>query len=551
MFFIQKKLPRAHALGEPILHDDHARPVTRRDFLSAGLIRTPGMVLAPAWLGSLLKSGRANAGNSLLDTDIQALLAANQCNVPTASSGIPFICFDLAGGANLVGSEVLVGQKGGQQNFLSTAGFGKLGLPGNMVPTSSTFISSALGLLWHSDGAILRGITAKAVTPATMTNTNGTVICAMSQNDTQNNPHNPMYGIAMATNKQGQTPKGMLLTLVGSQSSVSGGNSQAPMQLINPALQPTKISQPVDDAGLVNTSGATVDPVALAVLESQERISTGTGLYDSTNTSATAENAFTGVMSAPSGSNSGVQFLGDAATDAAMKNNVRCAYVKSANTTAAFGASPLDPTKDPLITGGSTPIFTAADFKDNDIAATASVMKLVVGGYAAAGTVTLGGYDYHDSTRATGEMRNFKAGQMIGAVLEYAQRVGSPVMIYVFSDGSLSATSMVDNSTNGRGKLGWQGDNQATASTFFLVYSPTGRPQLRNGAASQQIGYFTADGSVVSTSSPAANSVYQLVQTVVLNYMGLMGTDGQFASAFPMNTLGSAAQGLAAFAPVI
>jgi hypothetical protein len=550
MFFIQKKLPRAHALGEPILHDDHARPVTRRDFLSAGLISTPGMVLAPAWLGSLLKSGRANAGNSLLDTDIQALLAATQCNVPTASSGIPYICFDLAGGANLVGSEVLVGQNGGQQNFLSTAGFGKLGLPGNMVPTSSTFISSALGLLWHSDGAILRGITAKAVTPATMTNTNGAVICAMSQNDTQNNPHNPMYGIAVATNKQGQTPKGMLLTLVGSQSSVSGGNSQAPMQLINPALQPTKISQPADDAGLVNTSGATVDPVALAVLESQERISTGTGLYDSTN-ATTAENAFTGVMSAPSGSNSGVQFLGDAAADAAMKNNVRCAYVKSANTTAAFGASPLDPTKDPLITGGSTPIFTAADFKDNDIAATASVMKLVVGGYAAAGTVTLGGYDYHDSTRATGEMRNFKAGQMIGAVLEYAQRVGSPVMIYVFSDGSLSATSMVDNSTNGRGKLGWQGDNQATASTFFLVYSPTGRPQLRNGAASQQIGYFSADGSVVSTSSPAANSVYQLVQTVVLNYMGLMGTDGQFATAFPMNTLGSAAQGLAAFAPVI
>jgi hypothetical protein len=549
MFFIQKKLPRAHALGEPLLHDDHPRPVSRRDFLSAGLISAPGMVLAPAWLGALLKSGRANAANSLLDTDIQALLAPNQCNVPTASSGIPFICFDLAGGANLVGSEVLVGQNGGQQNFLSTAGFGKLGIPGNMVPTSSTFISSALGLLWHSDGAILRGITAKATTPATMTNTNGTVICAMSQNDTQNNPHNPMYGIAMATNKQGQTPKGMLLTLVGSQSTVSGGNSQAPMQLIDPALQPTKISQPSDDAGLVNTSGATVDPVALAVLESQERISTGSGLYDST--AATAENAFTGVMSAPSGSNSGVQFLSDPAADAAMKNNVRCAYVKSANTTAAFGASPLDPTQDPLITGGATPIFTATDFKDKDIAATASVMKLVVGGYAAAGTVTLGGFDYHDSTRATGETRNFKAGQMIGAVLEYAQRVGSPVMIYVFSDGSLSATSMVDNSTNGRGKLGWQGDNQATASTFFLVYSPNGRPALRNGAASQQIGYFTADGSVVSTSSPAANSVYQLVQTVVLNYMGLMGSDGQFASAFPKNTLGSAAQGLAAFAPII
>ncbi len=551
MFFIRKKPARPHALGEPLLHDDHPRPVSRRDFITTGLVKAPAMVIAPAWLGSLLKSGRANGANSLLDSDIQSLLTATQCNVPTASSGIPFICFDLAGGANLVGSEALVGQQGGQQNFLSTAGFGKLGIPGNMVPTSSTFISSALGLLWHSDGAILRGVTAKATTPATMAGTNGAVICAMSQNDTQSNPHNPMYGIAMATTPSGQPPKGMLLTLIGSQSTVSGGNSMAPAQLINPALQPTTISRPSDDAGLVNTNGATVDPVSLAVLQSQERISSGTGLYDSTNTTAAAENAFTGVLSAPAGGTAGVQFYSDPVADAALKNNVRCAYVKSANTTAAFGASPLDPTKDPLITGGSNPIFTATDFQDNDVAATASVMKLVVGGYAAAGTITMGGYDYHDSTRATGETRNFKAGQMIGAVLEYAQRVGTPVMIYVFSDGSLSATSMIDTSAAGRDKLGWQGDNSAVASTFFLIYSPKGRPQLRNGAASQQIGYFTADGSVVSTSSPAANNVYQLVQTVILNYMGLMGTDGQFATAFPTNTLGSAAQGLAAFAPVI
>src|SRR5947207_15541683 len=98
-------------------------------------------------------------------------------------------------------------------------------------------------------------------------------------------------------------------------------------------------------------------------------------------------------------------------------------------------------------------------------------MKLVLNGYAGAGTITLGGYDYHDSTGATGETRNFKAGQMIGAVLEYAQRVGSPVMIYVFSDGSLSATGSIDSSSAGRGKLGWQGDDPDTPSAFCLVHS--------------------------------------------------------------------------------
>ena len=103
----------------------------------------------------------------------------------------------------------------------------------------------------------------------------------------------------------------------------------------------------------------------------------------------------------------------------------------------------------------------------------------------------MGGYDYHDGTRATGETRNFKAGQMIGAVLEYAQRKGTPVMIQIMSDGSLSANSMVDTSAAGRNKLGWQGDNSTVAATLFLVYSPNGRPQLRNGAAGQQIGYFS------------------------------------------------------------
>jgi len=102
-------------------------------------------------------------------------------------------------------------------------------------------------------------------------------------------------------------------------------------------------------------------------------------------------------------------------------------------------------------------------------------MKLVLNGYAGAGTITSAATTITTAPGPAARPANFKAGQMIGAVLEYAQRVGSPVMIYVFSDGSLSATSSIDSSTAGRGKLGWQGDNQDTASTFFLVYSPKGR----------------------------------------------------------------------------
>src|SRR5579864_2838592 len=165
---IRKRPPRPTPPGTPFRHENHPRPVSRRDFLAAGCLGAQGMVVGSAWLGALLKAQTARAG---LDADISALLAQGQCNVPSGSGSLPFIVFDLAGGANLVGSEALVGVQGGQANFLSTAGYGKLGVPGNMVPTSSTFVSSALGLLWHSDGAILRASSPKPPPPLRPTST--------------------------------------------------------------------------------------------------------------------------------------------------------------------------------------------------------------------------------------------------------------------------------------------------------------------------------------------------------------------------------------------
>ena len=163
----------------------------------------------------------------------------NACHINLNGAGkIPFICFDLAGGANLNGSEILIGGAGGQLDFLSTAGYGKLGLPGDMLPNSpntasasGNFIDTSLGAAWHSDGGILRGIQSKASTAA-QAGTNGAAIAAMSQNDTQNNPHNPMYGIYDAG------ANGSLLTLIGTEASTSGGNSMAPAALDQPGREP-------------------------------------------------------------------------------------------------------------------------------------------------------------------------------------------------------------------------------------------------------------------------------------------------------------------------
>ncbi len=515
---------------EPIRQPDHPRPVTRRQFIAQGLMAGSATVVAPTVFGLFANPRAAEAA---LSADLQLL--KQRCGIAVQGAGrIPFICIDLAGGANMVGSNVLAGGRGGQLDLISVAGYARQGLPGDMVPgapnpTSPTnsWINDQLGLRFHSDSAFLRGILDR-VSPMAIAGTNGAVIPARSENDTGNNPHNPMYGIYKAG------ADGELLTLIGSRASESGGNSMAPAAMVDPTVTPTKVDRTSDVTGLVDTGklvGLLDQDDAVAVMESIQRLSDRK--LGRVNTGITR--------------------------DEVIKEMVRCNYVKSADLADRYGdPSALNPELDPDIVG-SAGIFSRAEFDaDAEFRKTAAVMKLVVNGYAGAGTITMGGYDYHGQGRATGEIRDFRAGRCMGACLEYAARRGVPLMLYVFSDGSLSASGQVDNTADGRGKFMWTSDNQQTAASFFLVYSPSGRPQLYTGDGRppeqhQQIGWFRPDGSVETSSTPAANNVNLLVETVVLNYLALHGDQGSFASVFPRNGLGSASlrDSLIAFNPIV
>jgi hypothetical protein len=515
---------------EPIRQPDHPRPVTRRQFIAQGLMAGTGTVIAPTVFGLFANPRAAEAA---LSPDLELL--KQRCGIAVQGAGrIPFICIDLAGGANMVGSNVLVGGRSGQLDLLSVAGYGRLGLPGDMVPgvpnpTSPTnsWIDEQLGLRFHSDSAFLRGILDR-VSPAAIAGTSGAVIPARSENDTGNNPHNPMYGIYKAG------ADGELLTLIGSRASESGGNSMAPAAMVDPSATPTKVDRTSDVTGLVDTGklvGLLDQDDAVAVMESIQRLS-----------DRKLGRVSTGIT-----------------RDDVIKEMVRCNYVKSADLADRYGdPSALNPELDADIVGPGG-IFSRAEFDgDAEFRKTAAVMKLVVNGYAGAGTITMGGYDYHGQGRATGEIRDFRAGRCMGACLEYAARRGMPLMLYVFSDGSLSASGQVDDTADGRGKFMWTSDNQQTAASFFLVYSPRGRPQLYTGDGRpaeqhQQIGWFRPDGSVETSSTPAANNVNLLVETVVLNYLALHGEQGSFGSLFPTNGLGSASlqDSLIAFNPIV
>jgi hypothetical protein len=516
---MSRKLKRRHP-DAPQLHGDHRRPVTRREFVAQGFLTGSAFALGGGVMSLFSNPRQAFAA---LSGDLTPLLT-NPCNIATVGAGkIPFICFDLAGGANIAGSNVLVGKEGGQLDFLSTAGYETLGLPGDMVPglndpiSGLPYANTDFGLAFHSDSAFLRGML-RSMSPARAANLNGAIIPARSDNDTANNPHNPLYGIAMAG------ADGSIVKLAGSENTDSGGNSMIPATMMNPEFRPTKVDRPSDVTGLVDTGelvGILGPDDATAVMESIYRLSDQKMAVAETGQQVTAPEV--------------------------IKDMVRCGYLKAADIADRFGGTPLNPAEDPMIVGPSG-IFTEAEFNSggadgNEFRKTASIMKLVINGFAGAACIEMGGYDYHGGMRREGEVKDERAGRCMGACIEYAARIGVPLMMYVFSDGSLSSNGAIDNSAEGRGKCEWDSDNSSTAASFFMVYNPNGRAVLRGGtpdqqARHQQIGYMDAGASVQRAATPAANNVNLLVNTVVLNYMALHGEEGNFANILPNHGLG-------------
>jgi hypothetical protein len=512
---LDKKIPIGQEIN-PLRIEGHKRPVTRRQFLAQGLITGAATVATPSLFGLLAGRGAATA-------------QMMPCTSPTGGAGmIPFICIDLAGGASIAGSNVMVGGPEGQQDLLSLSGYSKLGLPPNFTPLQANVMNNEFGLTFHQDSALLGGIRSKT-SVLTRTQVNGTVFCSRSLNDTGNNELNPMQGIAAVG------ADGGLLTLIGSRSSDSGGNSVSPMHLIDESLKPTKISRGSDAKGLVD-AGRMADFLD----------EVGAGRV---------------VDAVKSISDRKIDIMEGAGEQALAIEMLRAAYTDSADVIRAYSSPDvLDPLQDDIITGLGTSIFSAAELNQSTFQKTAAIMKLVVNQHVGSGCIELGGYDYHDSTRATGESRDRAAGQAIGACLEYAARSCNDLVIYVFSDGSVSSDGQIDASGGGGGKGIWKGDSSSTASAFMLVYSKdevAGRPMMvtdpsQLAGTRQQIGFFRGDGSVDTNATEISNSPGSLTEAVVLNYLALHGLDSEFETRLPNWTLGQSTprDDLIAFEPI-
>lgn len=494
-----ERLRLEQRIEESCRKSGHGRPQSRREFLNRGLIAGVGTVFLPSIATLLTREAYAQAAGCEID------------NNPMLGAGkIPFLGIDQGGGANIAGSNIIVGGAGGQEDFLDPDGYAKLGLPQAILP-QNVGVNRDFGLAMHPDSALLRGMQSKT-SAATRANTNGVVIPARSENDTSNNPHNPIYGIARAG------ANGEFAATIGTRNSESGGESDAPSSQIVAEFRPTKISRPSEAVGLI-----------------------GGGNDDTFPNGRVAEAA--SIISAMK--------LGKINEQQATEALVQCGFDKTAatyNTTVT--AADLDPDADTNLQA----IFPNGELQDGDFRKAAAAMKVVVNGFGGAGTIEYGGRDYHQNPRPETDGKDFIVGQVIGGALEYAALLSKPLMIYLFSDGAVSAnTDLQEDDGNGTTKYRWESDNSQTAASAILVYNPNGQPVLRNAAASQQLGYFRASGNVETGSSPFANSVETLAEMVVLNYLALHGEQAMFGQVLnnPGLGTGAAVDPYIAFNPIV
>lgn len=453
---------------------------TRRDFLSHGLISMGALTAVPSLLGVL--SNQA--------------YAAVDCEVAQAIVGkTPILIFDLAGGANLPGSNVMVGGAGGQMDFLQS--YTTLGLPPDMHPKNQGQLNTELGLAFHGDSGILRGIQDNT-SAATRAKVDGGVFASSSSDDTQNNPLNPMYWLNAAG------AQGSLTNLAGTRNSESGGRSRSPAMSINPAAQPVTINRPEDALALVNIGRLNTvfsRNQAQRILKATQRMS-----------------------------EQRINNFSSKSLPEQIKALVSCGYIQSQDVLNKFSEEAINASSDADVQA----VF--GNLNNGDDRKTATLAKLVLEGYIGAATIEKGGYDYHNRTRATGEQRDESAGVLIGKVLELAARKQKDLMILVYTDGGVTARAEIDDSNDGRGKYVWSGDSGQRSSAFMMVYRNAGRATLRTGK--RQIGWFKESGSVENSAMATSNSSVNLSKAIVANYLALSGEEGRLDAVVGDNPFG-------------
>ena len=410
----------------------------------------------------------------------QAFGTDSSCAAQANTDSPAFIGLDLRGGGSIAGNNVIVYDDKGE--LLNS--YEGLGLPDAIHPKVSGKIDTSITLPMHADSAMLRGI--RQATAQVLDNVNGIVFCTRAADDTSSNQLATAPGVFLAG------ANGMLAPLAGTQSSASGGNSITPF-LINAAPVPI-------------TDFSSADALASLPRIWQQQPERMEKVIKALNKMSSAQ----------------LQEFAKLGMPEQTQEMIKCGYLNAEQILMPKDIT-LNASQDPAVT-------SVVNLQLNPAAA--EIAYLVLKGHAGAGTITLSGYDYHNSTATTSDQRDYQAGQTIAMILAMAAALNRKLMLHVYTDGGLSVGGRQQAVTGGGTqveKFIWVGDSEMRSAAFVLMYDPNGKPSLVfNTDQRQQFGAYQDAGGATINLQPSqhqkiAGDPVAQAQAVVANWLAWQG----------------------------
>lgn len=439
----------------------HQKPSSRREFLAYGLLPFMAAMTMPNWVKLLLPN--------------EVLAQTNNCPVP-AGGMIPMITVNLAGGAGLMANILPLNSSGdplpsynrmglgNTANLPVTTEFGGVRFPGTPSGANQT-ISRFLQGVRDSAGA---GLSKTAFV----------WLASRSGDDTVENRAD-ISGLAMKAGLLGSA-----LPNLGSSTSATGGRHR---YAVVPPPSPLVVSNFGAIAGSLGYAAA----AGSSRLNNSQRVSLAK-LISKLN-------------------NSQVQKLANLKTGAEVKTLLECAGIKNVDLVSGLGGN-IDPRTDTAVGTQLQSVWAI----DSSTPANNRNLVFSTMAYNAlkknCGPVNLvmGGYDYHDGSRATGDNADLNAGILVGRLLATADALQTPLFIYVTTDGSV-VSAQSDSYT-----AAWTSDRGIANASYILYYDPSGRKQT----SGHNIGFYN-DAQASDENFVTGGSIERAAAAVFANYLEL------------------------------
>ena len=429
----------------------HRKPRTRREMLASGVLGFASTVTLPS-LGLWSKN----------------VLAAPNCPAPTMPNGmIPFISVQLSGGAAM-SANFLPMDQGGQP----LPSYSRMGLGDGNVPIETEFGGAKFAGRTNAADAnsvISKFLVGMRETMGTAnTNTSFVGLCVRSRDDNDTNVFDPT-GLLLHSGYQGSLMPHL----------DRGNKRSLPAQIAPPA--PLNVSSVEDMEKVLTFSGALNN----AGMNDLEKVKMAEMIAGLNSRQLSKLNRY------PSG--------------AATKDLFECAGIRNKELISQGGGD-----TNPFREGHAQRAAFETLWGDQQLFGAMAYNNLL--GQSGPAYYGLGGYDYHNGTRNTGDQRDEDAGRLVGRLLASAEILGRPLFIMVYSDGAAGSPESTDRAAP------WTTDFGRTGAMYMLAYNPAGRPTV----STNQIGHFTAaqasDDKFIVGDDPE-----RATMAVFANYCSLIG----------------------------